>query len=150
MEDPMALRTVALTMAMCALVASCSPTDEVQVSDAWGRPTPDAAVNTAFYMTIEDGGGGDTLVAVATDACGMTQLHETTMTDGSMSMSEVDGGIAIPAGEGVTLEPGGLHVMCMNVTEPLEVGDTVDLELEFAEAGTVAVTAEIREGDPDM
>jgi periplasmic copper chaperone A len=80
----------------------------------------------------------------------MTQLHETTMTDGSMSMSEVDGGITIPAGEGVTLEPGGLHVMCMNVTEPLEVGDTVDLELEFAEAGTVAVTAEIREGDPDM
>jgi len=139
-------------MAALAIIATACGGDsgEASVGDAWGRPTPDAAANTAFYLTITGGSSDDTLVSASTDACGEVQLHETTMTDGSMGMQEVEGGIAVPAGGTVILEPGGLHVMCMAVTQPLVVGDSVDLVLEFDEAGAVSVTAEIRDEAEDM
>ena len=41
----------------------------------------------------------------------MIQIHMTEMTNGVMSMKEVEGGIEIPAGGTIQLEPGGNHVM---------------------------------------
>jgi copper(I)-binding protein len=44
------------------------------------------------------------------------------------------------------LKPGSYHVMLMNLTEPLEEGDTVELELEFSSAGKVKLTAPVKPG----
>lgn len=64
--------------------------------------------------------------------------------DGTMSMQPVDG-IEVPAGEEVVLEPGGYHVMLLELAEPLEEGETFDLTLTFAEAGEQTVTVEVRD-----
>lgn len=64
---------------------------------------------------------------------------------GAMTMRPVEA-IDLPAGEAVALEPGGLHIMLIDLVEPLEVGDEVDLTLTFEEAGEQPVTAEVREG----
>jgi periplasmic copper chaperone A len=141
-----ARRIVAMTVPTVLIAAACSNGSAVSVSDAWGRPTPDAATNTAFYLTITGGSSDDRLVSVSTDACGDVQLHETAMTDGSMTMQEVPGGIPVPSEGTVILEPGGLHVMCMGVVEPLVVGDSVELQLDFEDAGTVSVSADVRDG----
>ena len=63
---------------------------------------------------------------------------------GSMTMQEVDS-IAIPAGEKVALEPGGYHVMLMELAKPLEVGSTFELTLTFAKAGDITVEVEVRD-----
>jgi copper(I)-binding protein len=140
-----------VVLALFVVIAGCSSdSGGVSVDDAWGRPSPAAAANGAFYMTITGGGEDDTLTSVTTDVCGVTELHETTMTDGSMSMRQVSEGIAVPAAATVVLEPGDLHVMCLDVGEGFVVGDSVDLELSFASQGTVSVTAEIRETGDDM
>ena len=59
-----------------------------------------------------------------------------------MKMRQVDG-VPIPAGETVTLEPGGLHVMLIELATDLEDGDSFEVDLEFAEAGTRTVTATV-------
>lgn len=64
--------------------------------------------------------------------------------DGTMSMQPVDG-IEVPAGEEVVLEPGGYHVMLLELAEPLEEGETFELTLTFAEAGEQTVTVEVRD-----
>jgi copper(I)-binding protein len=63
---------------------------------------------------------------------------------GTMTMRAVES-IEVAAGEDVTLEPGGYHVMLLGLVEPLATGDTFDIDLEFENAGTVTVTAEVRE-----
>jgi copper(I)-binding protein len=60
-----------------------------------------------------------------------------------MGMRPVES-IPVPAKGSATLEPGGYHVMLMNV-EPLEAGQKVTLTLTFEHAGTVQVEAEVRE-----
>jgi periplasmic copper chaperone A len=71
---------------------------------------------------------------------------ETTMPGGTgmMTMQEVER-IDIPAGATVRLEPGGFHIMLLDVQQTLEPGDTVEVTLVFESAGEVVVTAEVRE-----
>lgn len=130
-----------------ALVA-CQPADRVDlaVTDIWGRPSPASAANAAFYMNIRNTGRDlDSLESAEIDICDNTQLHETNIDDdGVMSMTHVTK-IDIPNGETVTLEPGGLHVMCLGLKSPLEAGEEIPIKLSFAETGELRVQAEIRD-----
>ena len=44
----------------------------------------------------------------------MIDVHKMSMVDGVMNMEAVDGGLDIPAGGSVSLEPGGIHLMLMH------------------------------------
>jgi copper(I)-binding protein len=86
----------------------------------------------------------EALIGAAIPGCGVIELHNMIMRGDVMVMQQVEGGeIAIPAGETVELQRGGLHIMCIQKEAPLEVGSAVDITLEFANAGEVEVTAPV-------
>jgi copper(I)-binding protein len=57
-----------------------------------------------------------------------------------MRMVEVEDGIEVPAGGETMLQRGGLHVMMMGLTRPLNQGDQIELTLTFEKAGDVTLT----------
>lgn len=125
--------------------------DAIVVEAVWGRPLPNMAQNGAFYMTITNNTGqDDVLQSVRTEACGMVELHRSSVNDeGVMQMRPVEGQtLPIRSGQTVALAPNGLHVMCMNVPQPFETGQTIPLTLVFENAGEMALDAEIREEPP--
>ncbi|HIW96830.1 MAG TPA: copper chaperone PCu(A)C [Candidatus Corynebacterium gallistercoris] len=66
------------------------------------------------------------ITAVSGDLDGAAwEIHETS--DGTMRVKE--DGLTIPAGGHVALEPGGDHIMIMNVPQELAAGDTVSMTL---------------------
>lgn len=95
--------------------------------------------------------GGD--MSTETTAMGGDMSTQTTAMGGDMpasemmTMQEVDR-IPVPAGGSVALEPGGYHIMLMDLVAPLEVGTTLTVTLTFEEAGEVVVTAEVRDTAP--
>lgn len=141
------VRATVLALVVAVGVTACGGgTQRVSVDDPWGRPSPTSAENGAFYLTLRGGSSDDVLTGASSDRCTMTELHETMMHDDMMSMEPVQTGIAIPAKGTVKLEPGGHHVMCMGVTDPLTLGESVDVVLTFSSGTTMTVSAEIREG----
>ena len=62
-----------------------------------------------------------------------------TMTDGVMKMRELADGLEIKPGATVTLAPGGLHLMMMDLKQHVEVGAPIKGQLKFEKAGTVDV-----------
>lgn len=66
------------------------------------------------------------------------------MGGGMMTMQPVDS-IEVPADGSVALEPGGYHVMLLDVKKELVPGDTIEVTLTFERAGEVTVTADVRE-----
>jgi len=138
------MRKLIIVPVLLLLLAACSP-QTLGVVDAWGRPSPSAATNAAFYMTINNPGEADQLISADSPACGVTELHEMyDKGEGVMGMRPVEG-IEIPADSTVTLQPGGLHVMCIDRLEDFSPGDSIQLTLEFQNAGTMTVDATIRE-----
>ena len=55
--------------------------------------------------------------------------------------------IPVPAGGQAKLEPGGLHVMLIDLKQPLKAGDTVPLTLRFDDGGKQLVNVPVRAGD---
>lgn len=145
----MAKRPASLLILLAGLIlAACNGGDQdgIIIEEAWGRPSPKSASNTAFYMAIRNAGqANDALVQAAIDICGATELHRSSSDDaGVMSMRQMQQ-IDIQAGQTVALEPGGLHIMCIDRQVDLSPGDSVPISLSFVEAGTISVNAEIRE-----
>ncbi|MEZ5181952.1 MAG: copper chaperone PCu(A)C [Acidimicrobiales bacterium] len=109
----------------------------------------DMSTETTMADDMGDDMSTETTMA---DDMGDDMSTETTMTDdmgddmggGAMTMQPVDS-IELPAGEEVSLEPGGYHIMLLDLVAPLEVGDTFEITLTFENAGEVTVTAEVRD-----
>ena len=72
--------------------------------------------NGAVYMTLtNEGESDDTLLQIETDAAQAAELHETQIDkQGIMRMKPV-GQLPLPAGESVSLGPGGKHIMLINL-----------------------------------
>ena len=68
-------------------------------------------------------------------------------TDMAMTMQQVDS-VDIPAGGSVAFEPGGLHVMLLDLPDPLEIGETFDLTLTTADGVEIIVPVEVRTEAP--
>ena len=144
---------------------------EVAVDGAWARTSPAVATAGAVYAEITGGDADDTLVGVSVDpgVAARAEIHETVAAEGAMG-GESEGAMGeettttmagtgmmemvpidelpIPAGETVVLEPGGYHVMLLELAAPLEVGTTVEVTFTFASAGDVVVEAEVRDTAP--
>jgi copper(I)-binding protein len=114
----------------------------VTISDAWARATPGGAQTAAAYVTLQSA-DGDRLTGVATPTAQKAELHSMTMDGGVMKMRQVDG-IDLPAGQAVTLKPGGYHIMLTGVAKPLQEGQSFPVTLTFAKAGTRDVTVTVQ------
>lgn len=87
---------------------------------------------TAAYMTIGNNSDDDvSLISVSTDVAEFVEIHATTIENDIARMSPVDE-LDIDAGESVVLEPGGYHIMLINLNRDLIPGETIALKLTFA------------------
>lgn len=123
--------------------ASC---EAVYLVDGWARASVEGAPNSAAYgILVNLSGEDDTLIAASTDAAEFTELHEMVMGAGDvMQMRPVEGGIAVPATGFAQLKPGGLHIMLINLAEPLVAGEMLTLTLTFEVAGELEVSLPIK------
>ena len=117
----------------------------ISASDAWARPAA-AGAETAVYLTIANtGSSADALISATSPGASSVEMHQTsTDMNGMTGMSPV-ARIDVPAGQTVSLAPGGMHLMVTGLTSGLEVGGSIDVALVFEHAGTVQVTAEVRQ-----
>ena len=132
-----------LTVAACLLVASAAlaQTGQLEVSNAWARATPAKAENGVAYLTIRSP-TPDRLVSVSSPVAKKAELHTMEMAGMVMKMRPL-AGLDIPAGQPVTLKPGGEHIMLLDLNGPLREGQSFPLSLTFEKAGTREVSIAI-------
>lgn len=139
---------VALVAAGCGLAAGAARAQPVTVKDAWVRaPAPGQKVAGAYLEIVSR--TPLALTGVASASAATAELHSTSMEGGVMRMRPV-ARIELPAGKAVKLAPGGLHIMLVNLRQPLKPGDRVPLTLtvqgaDLASRSIISVQAEVRD-----
>lgn len=118
----------------------------VTLSDAWIK-SADAGEMTGAFGALQNTTSTDvTVVSVRSAGGTMIELHETVPNEsGQMVMREVEGGFVIPANGRFDLEPGGNHIMLMDLPEALTAGEELRLTLEFADGSTSEVNALVKD-----
>ena len=129
----------ALFLAAPASAEDSQRRDPILVSGAHAWVASPAAKSVAVYMSIlNEAATDDRLVSASTRLARRSEFHSTSETsDGIVRMQQLPEGIALPSGQPVALERGGLHLMLMGLEQGLAHGDEIALTLEFKEAGTL-------------
>jgi periplasmic copper chaperone A len=112
---------------LAALTCSPSLADSVKVDNAWARATaPGQPVAGAFMELAAD--SDLTLVSASSPAAQRVELHTMAMDQGVMVMRQVKH-IDLPKGHSVKLQPGGLHLMLIDLNTPLKAGQPTQVTL---------------------
>jgi copper(I)-binding protein len=139
-----------LVLVSLAIITACGGADtDLEVSDPRiGMPT---GPHSALYFTVVNhSDGADVLEGASTEVAESVEIHETIMNDdGTMGMQTIDAPLEVTAGGSLVLEPGGLHLMLIDV-DRLEVGEKVMVTLNWQVAGEMEIEAEVVEPDETM
>jgi periplasmic copper chaperone A len=138
----MSIKILTFAAGLVAASTALAQPSQLEVDNAWAGATPGGAENGAAYVRITSP-TADRLVSASTPVAKKTELHTMSMQGMVMKMRPVSG-VDIPAGQPVSLKPGGEHIMLMGLNQPLREGQSFPLTLDFEKAGprTVTVTVE--------
>src|SRR5690606_22821427 len=101
-----------------------SATGSFAIEDPWVKAVDEGM--TAAFGTLVNRGDADVRVVSATcQDVPRVELHTMSMQGGTMVMKNQPEGFTVKAGETHVLEPGGDHLMLMDLTKPIRAGDTV-------------------------
>jgi periplasmic copper chaperone A len=134
--------------AMAALAAQSAWAANISVTDAWARATMPGQKVSGAYMQLQSDADAR-LVSASSPAVPRVEVHEMKMDGDVMRMREVKS-IDLPKGKRISLEPGGYHIMLMNLTKPITAGEVIPLTMVVESGGkrqTVEVKAEARAPD---
>ncbi|MCA9394246.1 MAG: copper chaperone PCu(A)C [Candidatus Omnitrophica bacterium] len=146
------LLITAVSLLACIYPASSHAMEPVQedvleISNAWVRGVPPVVGHTAAYMELMNPTEEEVVItAVYTAVAEHAEMHMMTMDNDRMTMRKVDE-IRIPAGETFKLEPSGWHIMLIDLKGRLTAGDTVTLDLTFADGRHQGVSAVVKRMD---
>ena len=90
----------------------------------------DAALILQHQRQRDTGAGCQRLVGVSSPVAGVAEIHEMKM-EGEVMKMRPAGPVELPAGKAVELMPGGLHLMLMDLKQPLALGTSVPVTLVF-------------------
>jgi copper(I)-binding protein len=142
------MKMIATATLALALLTAAPPVlaeeDEVVIEGAWSRASIGTSRPGVAYMTLRNTGDAPvTVTGLRTDLAMMPMIHaSTTDTQGVTRMSHMEQ-VEIAAGETVALEPGGLHVMLMDLQRPMVEGESFSLSLILAGGEEIAVEVPI-------
>jgi hypothetical protein len=83
------------------------------------------------------------LLRASSDIARAVELHKSEMQGEVMTMKPVEF-IEVPANGQVKLEPGGLHIMLIGLSEELTPGQKEKITLYFEKAGELPIEFEVR------
>jgi len=140
----MALVAVSVTVTGCGKGGGpAEASGSLRVVDATVDVPPNPEQASLRFVIDNRSETSDKLLSVSSPAAGAADVHRSEVDDQGLASMEAVDGLPIPARSKVTFEPGGLHVMLRRFDRPLVAGQTIPLELMFAEAGTRTVDVQV-------
>lgn len=133
------LATALLPLAAPALAqGSVTELGPLRIVNPWTRAAGQGMQGGGFLTIRNTGAAPDKLVSANSPAAGRLELH-THIRDGDVMRMRPVADIPVPANGEVTLQPGGLHLMLIGLTQSVNVGQSVPVTLRFERAGEVTI-----------
>ncbi len=115
--------------------AQAADTQDVKVTDAWMRVSPNKVAG-AFFEIKNTGDKPLKLVAATTQGAQKTELHNHLLIDGVMKMRKIDF-VELPANSNVSFNTHGYHLMMFKLDQQvIKIDNMIKVELTFDDGST--------------
>ena len=118
-------------------------TPAMQMSVTPGITANDASTSAIYFTLRNCGKQPDVLTGASTSMAKFAGIHKTQTTNNITVMTQVQKLIIGPASK-LEFQPGGLHVMLMDLQQDLTVGGKVQFSLFFEKSGNLDFEAEVK------
>lgn len=142
-------RMLMVIFATALLLSACTADEGITVHNAWIRPTAQGDNGAVYFVLRNDSTEADELVGASSNVAEAVEIHESSMAAGTdvMQMNQIFS-VPLSRASEVVFEPGGYHVMLVNVSRELPVGETVEVTLHFKNHEDVPVNVSVAEFAP--
>lgn len=141
----------ALSLPASARIKLAAPTvspSGLSAHDVWFRFIMKDSPAAGYLTLKNDSDANIVMTGAVSPACGHLMMHESKSENGIQSMEMADS-VTIPAHGAFSFAPGGYHLMCMDVTDKMVIGQHAPLTLEFAGGMSLTVQAAVKKGDAE-
>lgn len=118
----------------------------LEIVDVWARASIPPNKNSVAYMTINNKSDKEYIMigASSLDSANNVELHKSFVDEKGVSRMSALDKIVIPAKSVVTMGPGGIHIMLLDLKNNLKAGDKVTIDLKFEGKDPLTVQAEVK------
>lgn len=130
------------------LITCCSSAmAQLVISNAWVKLAPPGAKANAAYVQLNNNSDQSLVIqSLSATCCAGLMLHRTRYENDKAIMEHLDQ-LIVPAQGEVLLAPGGLHIMLMQATTPLRLGDQVEMQLHFSNGQQQTIQLPVKADD---
>lgn len=132
-----------LFIILCAAAVTGAQSSDLVVRDAWIREGEPQSTSAGYFVLQNRGAAPVRLVAAEVEGVGIVEMHEMKVAGDMMRMAKIDG-LDVPAGATVAFNPGGLHLMLLQLKHAFRPGATASVTLRFSNGSSVKVQASVR------
>ncbi len=132
-----------LTLVIASLACGAKKS-EVVIENVVARKPPTGTNITAVFLTLKNNTGMDiALVGAHSDVANVTEVHESYNDNGIARMRRLEQ-IPIRAGGELVMQPGGFHIMLIDLKRELLENEQIPLKLSFSGYRTITVPATVK------
>jgi copper(I)-binding protein len=133
-----------LAAGLLSLPVAADDSEILRLEGAWVRALPPTQKVTAAYLTVTNTGSTPVIITGGeADLAAEVQIHTTREIDGYTRMEQLSQ-LELPAGGSARLEPGGTHLMLMQLQRMPQAGERVRLCLSLSSGQSACTEAEVK------
>ncbi len=130
------------------LLSACGSEKGIEVHSAWARPAAQGENGGVYFELHNHGSTPDELTSITSDIAQAVEIHESKM-EGDVMKMEMMPSLPIDAYADMAFEPGGLHVMLVNLKQDLKTGDEFKIVLHFKTYEDITVHVIVKDSAPE-
>ncbi|MFN8410923.1 MAG: copper chaperone PCu(A)C [Anaerolineales bacterium] len=139
-----------LLLSACSAEAMEEGTD-IEAHDPWARPALKGGTSAVYLLMHNHSQTDDEITGASTDVAEMAELHKSEMDANGVMQMTPQKSIPLPVDAEITFEPGGLHIMLVNLKKDLNVGDSITVVLHFKSHADISLTVPVLDAaNPSM
>jgi copper(I)-binding protein len=140
-------RLLYFSLVFVFLLSACGPEKGIEVHSAWARPAAVGENGGVYFELHNHGSTPDELTSVSSDVAEAVEMHESKMEGDVMKMQMLTS-IPIDSYADMAFEPGGLHVMLVNLNQELKMNAEFKIVLHFKNHEDITVHVIVKDSAP--
>jgi hypothetical protein len=141
-------RNIIIILITALLLSGCGSKKGIEVHSAWMRPAAKGENGGVYFELHNHGTTPDELTGVSSDVAVVAEIHESKLEGDVMTMNMLSS-LPIEAKADIAFEPGGLHVMLIDLRQDFKVDDEFMVTLHFKNSEDITFHVLVRDVAPE-